>query len=80
VTLLLSNSLNFSLQCASSVDNLAAFYFNNITMGEAPNLPAAVNLARHIAECPTLFPEVNIFKILWLTSPLNIHDSSIVSL
>jgi hypothetical protein len=49
-------------------------------MGEAPNLPAAVNLARHIAECPTLFPEVNIFKILWLTSPLNIHDSSIVSL
>jgi exportin-7 len=68
VTLLLSNSLNFSLQCASSVDNLAAFYFNNITMGEAPNLPAAVNLARHIAECPTLFPEVNIFKILRLTS------------
>lgn len=31
-------------------------------MGEAPNLPASVNLARHIAECPTLFPEVNISK------------------
>jgi len=30
-------------------------------MGEAPNLPASVNLARHIAECPNLFPEVNIF-------------------
>jgi len=43
-------------------------------MGEAPNLPASVNLARHIAECPTLFPEVNIFKILPLTSQLNIHS------
>ncbi|GAU33650.1 hypothetical protein TSUD_310580 [Trifolium subterraneum] len=49
---------NISSQCASAVDNLAAFYFNNITMGEGPNLPAAVNLARHIAECPTLFPEI----------------------
>ncbi|PNX72181.1 exportin 7 [Trifolium pratense] len=57
---------NISSQCASAVDNLAGFYFNNITMGEAPNLPAAVNLARHIAECPTLFPEVlkTLFEIL----------------
>lgn len=47
------------LQCASAVDNLAAFYFNNITMGEAPTSPAAINLARHIVDCPNLFPEVS---------------------
>ncbi|KAG7020193.1 Exportin-7 [Cucurbita argyrosperma subsp. argyrosperma] len=28
---------NISSQCASAVDNLAAFYFKNITMGEAPS-------------------------------------------
>ncbi|KAH9619691.1 hypothetical protein KSS87_015760 [Heliosperma pusillum] len=49
---------NISSQCASAIDNLGAFYFNNITMGEAPSLPAAVNLSRYIAECPTLFPEI----------------------
>ncbi|RVW36837.1 Exportin-7-A [Vitis vinifera] len=48
---------NISAQSASAVDSLAAFYFNNITVGEAPTSPAAVNLARHIADCPTLFPE-----------------------
>ncbi|XP_021857908.1 uncharacterized protein [Spinacia oleracea] len=47
-----------STQCASAIENLAAFYFNNITMGEAPSSPAAISLARHIAECPTLFPEI----------------------
>ncbi|KAF8028166.1 hypothetical protein BT93_E0929 [Corymbia citriodora subsp. variegata] len=57
---------NISSQCASAVDNLAAFYFNNITMGEAPNSPAAINLARHIADCPTLFPEIlkTLFEIV----------------
>ncbi|GLT93407.1 hypothetical protein SLE2022_112010 [Rubroshorea leprosula] len=49
---------SISSQCASAVDNLAAFYFNNITMGEAPTSPAAINLARHIADCPTLFPQI----------------------
>ncbi|XP_031473767.1 uncharacterized protein LOC116246177 isoform X3 [Nymphaea colorata] len=55
-----------SAQCASAVDSLAAFYFNNITVGEAPTSPVAVNLARHIAECPTLFPELlrTLFEIL----------------
>ncbi|KAJ4968827.1 hypothetical protein NE237_015528 [Protea cynaroides] len=48
---------NISSQCASAVDSLAAFYFNNVTMGEAPTSPAAVSLAQHIAECPSLFPE-----------------------
>lgn len=57
---------SISSQCASAVDNLAAFYFNNITMGEAPNLPASVNLVRHITECPNLFPEIlkTLFEII----------------
>ncbi|KAH1252009.1 Exportin-7-A [Glycine max] len=35
-------------------------------MGEAPNLPASVNLARHIGECPNLFPEIlkTLFEII----------------
>ncbi|XP_011657449.1 exportin-7 isoform X1 [Cucumis sativus] len=57
---------NISSQCASAVDNLAAFYFNNITMGEAPSSPAAINLARHIVDCPTFFPEIlkTLFEIV----------------
>ncbi|XP_071690173.1 uncharacterized protein [Rutidosis leptorrhynchoides] len=57
---------NISTQAASAVDNLAAFYFNNITIAEAPTSSAAVNLARHIAECPTLFPEIlkTLFEIV----------------
>lgn len=55
-----------SSQCAAAVDNLAAFYFNNITVGElAPSAPA-INLARHISECPNLFPEIlrTLFEIV----------------
>ncbi|WRX12257.1 hypothetical protein QQP08_004744, partial [Theobroma cacao] len=57
---------NISSQCASAVDNLAAFYFNNITMGEAPTSPAAVKLAQHIADCPSLFPQIlkTLFEIV----------------
>ncbi|XP_062092059.1 uncharacterized protein LOC133797942 isoform X2 [Humulus lupulus] len=57
---------NISSQCASAVDTLAAFYFNNVTMGEAPTSPAAINLARHIADCPNLFPEIlkTLFEIV----------------
>ncbi|XP_011034636.1 PREDICTED: exportin-7-like isoform X2 [Populus euphratica] len=57
---------NISSQCASAVDNLAAYYFNNITMGEVPTSPAAINLARHIADCPNLFPEIlkTLFEIV----------------
>ncbi|XP_010251844.1 PREDICTED: exportin-7 isoform X2 [Nelumbo nucifera] len=57
---------NISSQCASAVDNLAAFYFNNITVGEPPTSPAALSLARHIAECPSLFPELlkTLFEIV----------------
>ncbi|KAJ4831303.1 hypothetical protein Tsubulata_039662 [Turnera subulata] len=43
--------MNISSQCASAVDNLAVFCFNNIIMGEAPTSPAAIKLARHIADC-----------------------------
>ena len=58
--------VSISSQCASAVDNLAAFYFNNITMEETPTSAAALNLARHIAECPTLFPEIlkSLFEIV----------------
>lgn len=57
---------SISSQCASAIDNLAAFYFYNITMGEAPTSPHAINLARHIVECPTLFPEIlkTLFEIV----------------
>ncbi|KAK6934030.1 hypothetical protein RJ641_036924, partial [Dillenia turbinata] len=57
---------NISSQCAAAVDNLAAFYFNNITMGEAPATPPAINLARHISDCPSLFPEIlkTLFEIV----------------
>ncbi|KAL1561845.1 exportin-7-like isoform X2 [Salvia divinorum] len=55
-----------SSQCASAVDNLAGFYFNKITTGEAPTSPAAVNLSRYIAECPALLPEIlkTLFEIV----------------
>ncbi|KAL4292157.1 hypothetical protein GQ457_14G020780 [Hibiscus cannabinus] len=58
--------INISSQCATAVDNLAAFYFNNITMGEAPTSPAAVKLAQHIADCPSLFPQIlkTLFEIV----------------
>ncbi|KAL6495704.1 hypothetical protein OROGR_030267 [Orobanche gracilis] len=53
-------------KCASAVDSLAAFYFSNITMGDASTSPDAVNLARHISECPTLLPEIlkTLFEIV----------------
>ncbi|XP_039036143.1 exportin-7-like isoform X2 [Hibiscus syriacus] len=58
--------INISSQCAAAVDNLAAFYFNNITMGEAPTSPAAVKLSQHIADCPSLFPQIlkTLFEIV----------------
>ncbi|XP_059653720.1 uncharacterized protein LOC132300582 isoform X1 [Cornus florida] len=57
---------NISSQCASAVDSLASFYFNNITMGEAPTSQAAIKLAQHITECPSLFPEIlkTLFEIV----------------
>ncbi|MBA0696839.1 hypothetical protein Goari_003362, partial [Gossypium aridum] len=58
--------INISSQCAAAVDNLAALYFNNITMGEAPTSPASVKLAQHIADCPSLFPQIlkTLFEIV----------------
>ncbi|XP_074590351.1 uncharacterized protein LOC141846243 isoform X2 [Curcuma longa] len=55
-----------SSQCASAIDNLASFYFNNITVGEMPPSPAAMNLARHVVECPNLFAEIlkTLFEIV----------------
>uniref|UniRef100_A0A0D3EMD3 Importin N-terminal domain-containing protein n=1 Tax=Oryza barthii TaxID=65489 RepID=A0A0D3EMD3_9ORYZ len=55
-----------STQCASAIDSLAAFYFNNITAADGPPSPAALNLARHIGEFPTLFPQIlkTLFEII----------------
>lgn len=57
---------SISSQCAIAVDNLASYYFNNITMGEAPTTPAAIRFAQHIADCPSLFPEIlkTLFEIV----------------
>ncbi|XP_009125626.2 exportin-7 isoform X1 [Brassica rapa] len=57
---------SISSQCAVAVDNLATYYFNNITMGEAPTSPAAIRFAQHIADCPSLFPEIlkTLFEIV----------------
>ncbi|ESQ40529.1 hypothetical protein EUTSA_v10012516mg [Eutrema salsugineum] len=57
---------SISSQCAIAVDNLASYYFNNITMGEAPSSPAAIRFAQHIADCPSLFPEIlkTLFEIV----------------
>ncbi|XP_058078819.1 uncharacterized protein LOC131227118 isoform X2 [Magnolia sinica] len=57
---------SISSQCAAAVDCLAGFYFNNITVGEPPTSPVAMNLARHIVECPSLFPEIlkTLFEIV----------------
>lgn len=56
-------SIDISVQCASAIDNMASFYFNNITAAEGPPSQAALSLARHVAECPNLFPEVS-FSII----------------
>uniref|UniRef100_A0A453ERF3 Exportin-1 C-terminal domain-containing protein n=1 Tax=Aegilops tauschii subsp. strangulata TaxID=200361 RepID=A0A453ERF3_AEGTS len=59
-------SIFFFWQCASAIDSLAAFYFNNITAGDNPPSPAALNLARHIGELPSLFPQIlkSLFEII----------------
>ncbi|XP_047307170.1 exportin-7-A-like isoform X3 [Impatiens glandulifera] len=57
---------NILSQCASAVDNLATFYFNNITIGEPPASPAALVFARNVADCPDVFPEIlkTLFEIV----------------
>lgn len=62
-----------SFQCAIAVDNLATYYFNNITMGEAPNSPAAIRFAQHIADCPSLFPEVTPLSLFSIDATRLIH-------
>ncbi|GAA0181833.1 transporter [Lithospermum erythrorhizon] len=66
-----------STQCASAVDNLASFYFNNITMGEAATSPAAINLAMHVAECPNLLQEIlkTLFEIVLFEDNASNHWS-----
>lgn len=47
------------IQCAYAADYIATYYFNHITSGELPTTPASLNLARLVADCPGLFPEVS---------------------
>lgn len=54
------------MQCASALDNLGAFYFHNVTAGEVPSSPASLNMAKHILDCPTVFPEVCIYFMFLL--------------
>lgn len=49
---------NILSECAYAADYLATFYFNHITSGELHTTPASLNLARHVADCPGLFPEM----------------------
>ncbi|KAK1281191.1 hypothetical protein QJS04_geneDACA015059 [Acorus gramineus] len=55
-----------SSQCASAVDNLASYYFNNITSAEGTTSQAAMRLAQHIVELSNLFPEIlkTLFEIV----------------
>ncbi|XAR48327.1 hypothetical protein NMG60_11031103 [Bertholletia excelsa] len=57
---------NILSQCASAIDNLATFYFNHIMVGESPATPAALNLARHVNDCPGVFPDIlkTLFEIV----------------
>ncbi|GMH18647.1 hypothetical protein Nepgr_020488 [Nepenthes gracilis] len=57
---------NIVSQCASALDHLATYYFNNIIMGEAPASPAILNFARHVSECPDIFPDIlrSLFEIV----------------
>ncbi|KAJ4706752.1 ARM repeat superfamily protein [Melia azedarach] len=61
-----SANANIISQCASSIDNLATFYFIHVIMGESPTSQAALNLARHISDCPGVFPDILkiIFEII----------------
>ncbi|CAK9199269.1 unnamed protein product [Sphagnum troendelagicum] len=70
-----SLDVNISSQCASAVDNLTAFYFNNITMEDSPTSVAALNMAQHIAECPNLFPKIlrSLFEIILSMQPADQH-------
>ncbi|EXC30750.1 hypothetical protein L484_027925 [Morus notabilis] len=51
---------SISSQCASALDHLASFYFFNVTMGDSPTSPAALNLAQRVTDCPGLFPQLNV--------------------
>ncbi|XP_024031073.1 exportin-7 [Morus notabilis] len=57
---------SISSQCASALDHLASFYFFNVTMGDSPTSPAALNLAQRVTDCPGLFPQIlkTLFEII----------------
>eukprot|EP00899_Mesostigma_viride_P004716 jgi/Mesvir1/14245/Mv09683-RA.1 len=61
-----SLDVSISSQCASAIDNLAAFYFNNALNQTEPITPAAAAMAKHLTEQPQLFPEIlkTLFEIV----------------
>lgn len=52
-----SLDVSISSQCASAIDNLAAFYFNCMPFTESSPAHARA-IATHIASMPNLFPEI----------------------
>ncbi|OAE18738.1 hypothetical protein AXG93_4473s1020 [Marchantia polymorpha subsp. ruderalis] len=44
--------------CASAVDNLATFYFNNVTGGVGLGSKPVSAMASHMADCSNLFLEI----------------------
>ncbi|BBN20485.1 exportin-7 [Marchantia polymorpha subsp. ruderalis] len=50
--------VSVSSQCASAVDNLATFYFNNVTGGVGLGSKPVSAMASHMADCSNLFLEI----------------------
>ncbi|XP_061360451.1 uncharacterized protein LOC133304431 isoform X2 [Gastrolobium bilobum] len=61
-------SEKISSQCATAIDNLATFYFINVTVRESASSPAARNLAGLISDCPGLFSRIlrTLFEVVVL--------------
>ena len=47
------------MQCASAIDHLATFYFENILMGESPASLALLSFAQKISGCRDYFLDVS---------------------
>ncbi|CAO2822375.1 unnamed protein product [Amaranthus hypochondriacus] len=53
-------------QCASAIDHMATFYFENILMGEPPTSPALLSCAQKISGCGDYFLDIlkTLFEIV----------------
>ncbi|PTQ44857.1 hypothetical protein MARPO_0017s0001 [Marchantia polymorpha] len=68
-----SLDVSISSQCASAVDSLAGFYFSKITTGESRASTEAVNMTRHLSQCPNIFLEIlkTLFELVLLEDCAN---------